>query len=70
MQTKRVVLIKDEFFPFVWVQEADVPWVIDPKMDSRNKVVEIPDLLYQDYQVTLELLTKMRDRLMKYWEKS
>lgn len=70
MQTKKVCLVKDELFPFVWVVDAEQPWTIDPKMDPRNKIVEIPDLLYQDYQVTLELVTKMRDRLMKYYEKS
>lgn len=41
MKTVKVVLIKDEFYPFVYVQEIDKPWVIDPKHDNRNKVVEI-----------------------------
>lgn len=67
MKSVKVVLIKDEYYPFVWVQPADTPWAIEPKHDNRNKVVEIPEVLLQDYEATLDLLTKMRDRLMKYY---
>lgn len=69
MKTKKVILVKDEYFPFVWMAEADTPWAIDPKIDHRNKIVEIPDVLYQDYQVTLDLVNVLRDKLMKYYEK-
>lgn len=69
MKTVKVALIKDEYYPFVWVVEADKPWAIDPKMDARNKVVEIPEVLLQDYEACLDLLNKMRDRLMKYYAK-
>lgn len=64
MKTKRVVLVKDEF-PWVYAVDADEPWTIDPKLDVRNKVVEIPDLVWQDYQIVIELMNKVRDRLMK-----
>ncbi len=69
MKSKKVILVKDEYFPFVWVQDADSPWAIDPKIDHRNKIVEIPEVLFQDYQVTLDLVNGLRDRLMKYYEK-
>lgn len=69
MKTVKVVLVKDEFYPFVWVVEADKPWAIDPHLDSRNKIVEIPEVLLQDYEATLDLVTKLRDRLMKYYSK-
>lgn len=68
MKTKKVVLVKDEM-PFVFVVDAEQPWTIDPKMDPRNKVVEIPELLWQDYEITTELLDKLRNRLMKYYSK-
>jgi len=69
MKTKKVVLVKDEYYPFVYAVDAEQPWSIDPKMDPRNKAVEIPEVLWQDYEITVELMNKLRDRLMKYWAK-
>jgi hypothetical protein len=70
MKTKKVVLVKDDFYPWVFVQDADAPWVIDPKIDPvRNKIVEIPDLLFQDYTITVDLMNKVVERLMKYYAK-
>lgn len=69
LMTKKVVLIKDEYYPFVWMVDAEQPWTIDPKMDSRNKIVEIPDSLFQDYEITMELMNALRDRLMKLYAK-
>lgn len=69
MKAVKVCLVKDEFYPFVWVVEADKPWAIDPKLDHRNKVVEIPEVLLQDYEATLDLVYKLRERLMKYYSK-
>lgn len=70
MKTVKVVLVKEDYYPWVFVQEADAPWVISPKMDPvRNKVVEIPEPLLQDYQVTLDLMKAVVERLMKYYAK-
>jgi len=69
MKTKKVVLVKDEYYPFVWCVDAEQPWTIDPKLDHRNKVVDIPDALWQDYEITLDLLNKLRERLMRYYSK-
>ena len=68
MKTKKVVLVKDDF-PWVFAVDPEEPWTIDPAHDNRNKVVEIPDLLYQDYTIVLELMNKVRDRLMKAYAK-
>lgn len=64
MKSKKVVLVKDQF-DWVYAVDAAEPWTVDPKLDHRNKIVEIPDLLWQDYQITLDLMNKLRDRLMK-----
>ena len=65
MKTKKVVLVKDDY-PWVFAVDAeDGQWTIDPHLDSRNKVVEIPDLVWQDYQIVVDLMSKVRDRLMK-----
>lgn len=68
MKTKKVILVKDEM-PWTFAVDAEEPWTIDPKQDPRNKVVEIPDLLWQDYQITIDLMNKLRERLMKAWAK-
>lgn len=65
MKTKKVVLVKDDI-PWVYAVDKDEEtWCIDPKIDPRNKVVEIPDLVWQDYQIVVDLMNKVRDRLMK-----
>ena len=69
VKTVKVVLVKDEYYPFVWVVDAEQPWSIDPALDPRNKIVEIPEVVYQDYEACLDLLNKMRDRLMRYYAK-
>ena len=68
MKSKKVVLVKDQL-DWVFAVDASEPWTVDPKLDSRNKVVEIPDLLWQDYQITLDLMNKLRDRLMRAYSK-
>ena len=61
-------MVKDDF-PWVFAVDVEEPWTVDPKIDNRNKVVEIPDLLYQDYAIVLDLMNKVRDRLMKAYAK-
>lgn len=64
MKTKKVCLVKDQL-DWVFAVPIEEPWCIEPRLDHRNKVVEIPDLVWQDYQIVLDLMNKVRDRLMR-----
>lgn len=68
MNTKKVVLVKDEM-PWVFMIDAAEPWTIEPHIDPRNKVIEVPESLFLDYTLALEMLNKIYERLMRTWAK-
>lgn len=68
MNTKKVVLVKDDL-PWVYMVDSTEPWTIEPTVDPRNKVIEVPEALWLDYTLCMEMVNKMYDRMMRTWAK-